>query len=157
MPFFDIFASPRSPLRMRTKVVSFFIFFQELSNQKKIKALRPKMTKIALRGGGSCLKNSTVNYTANLGCNIREVWAMVTSEGWTELSIWVVIKNAPYACGNFHACAFTRFQKPQQLGRARIAERARRSSRAQRGGPNLSGQLCCKLRLKLLLVLAKKT
>ena len=37
---------------MRTKVVSFFIFFQELSNKKKIKALRPKMTKIASRGGG---------------------------------------------------------------------------------------------------------
>ena len=53
MPFFDIFASPRwSPLRMRTKVASFFIFFQELSNKKKIKALRPKMTKIASRGGG---------------------------------------------------------------------------------------------------------
>ena len=52
MPVFDIFASPRwSPLRMRTKVVSFFIFFQELSNKKKIKALRPKMTKIASRGG----------------------------------------------------------------------------------------------------------
>ena len=52
MPFFDIFASPRwSPLRMRTKVASFFIFFQELSNKKKIKALRPKMTKIASRGG----------------------------------------------------------------------------------------------------------
>ena len=52
MLFFNIFASPRwSPLRMRTKVVSFFIFFQELS--KKIKALRPKMTKIASRG--SCL------------------------------------------------------------------------------------------------------
>ena len=51
MPFFDIFASPRgSPLRMRTKVVSFFIFFQELSNKKKIKALRPKMTNIASRG-----------------------------------------------------------------------------------------------------------
>ena len=32
-----------------------------------------------------------------------------------------VAKKAPYACGNFHACAFTRFQKPQQLGRARIA------------------------------------
>ena len=30
-----------------TKVVSFFIFFQELSNKKKTKALRPKMTKIA--------------------------------------------------------------------------------------------------------------
>ena len=52
MPFFDIFASPRrSPLRMRTKVVSFFLFFQELSN-KKIKALRPKMTKIASSWGG---------------------------------------------------------------------------------------------------------
>ena len=37
---------------MRTKVVSFFIFFQELSNKTKIKALRPKMTKIASRGGG---------------------------------------------------------------------------------------------------------
>ena len=35
------------------KSVFFFIFFQELSN-KKIKALRPKMTKIASRG--SCLK-----------------------------------------------------------------------------------------------------
>ena len=56
MPFFNIFASPRwSPLRMRTKVASFFIFFQELSNKKKIKALRPKMTKIASRG--SCLKS----------------------------------------------------------------------------------------------------
>ena len=45
---------------MRTKVVSFFIFFQELSNKNKIgssmsvkiKALRPKMTKIASRGWG---------------------------------------------------------------------------------------------------------
>ena len=56
MPFFDIFAFPRwSPLRMRTKVGSFFIFFQDLSNKKKIKALRPKMTKIASRGG-SCHK-----------------------------------------------------------------------------------------------------
>ena len=60
MPFFDIFASPRwSPLRMRTKVASFFIFFQELSNKKKIKALRPKMTKIASRGGGPALMPTT--------------------------------------------------------------------------------------------------
>ena len=59
MPIFDIFASPRwSPLRMRTKVVSFFIFFQELSNKKKIKALRPKMTKLASRG--SCLNKIRV-------------------------------------------------------------------------------------------------
>ena len=55
MPLFDIFASPRwPPLRKRTKVASFFIFFQELLNKKKIKALWPKMTKIASRG--SCLK-----------------------------------------------------------------------------------------------------
>ena len=46
---------------MRTKVVSFFIFFQELSNKKKIKALRPKMTKIASRG--SCL-NRFIDKTA---------------------------------------------------------------------------------------------
>ena len=52
MPCFDIFASPRwSPLRMRTQVASIFIFSQELSiANKKIKALRPKMTKKASRG-----------------------------------------------------------------------------------------------------------
>ena len=32
-----------------------------------------------------------------------------------------VAENAPCACGNFYACALTRFQKPQQLGRTRIA------------------------------------
>ena len=54
MPFFDIFASPRwLPLRMRTKVVS-FSYFSKRFRTKKIKALRPKMTKIASRG--SCLK-----------------------------------------------------------------------------------------------------
>ena len=38
LKLFNIFASPRwSPLRMRTKVVSFFIFFQELSNKKKLR------------------------------------------------------------------------------------------------------------------------
>ena len=58
-----------------------------------------------------------------------------------------VTKNAPYACRNFHACAFTRFQKLQQLGRVQIAERAPRSSRAKQAGPDLSGQRCCKLRL----------
>ena len=30
----------------------------------------------------------------------------------------IVTKNTPYACRNFHACAFAGFQKPQQLGRA---------------------------------------
>ena len=35
------------------------------------------------------------------------------------LLFWVlflfITKNAPYSWGNFHACAITRFQKPQQL------------------------------------------
>ena len=44
---------------MRTKVVSLFIFFQELLNKKKMKALRPEMTKKASRG--SCLKGKTLD------------------------------------------------------------------------------------------------
>ena len=53
MPFFDIFACPRwSLLRMRIKVVSFFIFSKSFQT-KKIKTLRSKMTKRASRG--SCL------------------------------------------------------------------------------------------------------
>ena len=47
--FFDMFASPRwSLLCMRTKVVSFLIFFQDFQT-KKFKKLRPKITKIASR------------------------------------------------------------------------------------------------------------
>ena len=41
----------------------------------------------------------------------------------------------PYACGNFHAWAFTRFQKPEQLGRARTACSSIVTWRAQRAGP----------------------
>ena len=38
MPFFDIFASPGwSPLRMRTKVVSFFSFFKSFQTKKKLR------------------------------------------------------------------------------------------------------------------------
>ena len=29
-----------------------------------------------------------------------------------------ITKNGPYTWGNFHACAITKFEKPQQLGRA---------------------------------------
>ena len=43
-----------------------------------------------------------------------------------------ITKNAPYAWGNFHTCAITRFQKPQQLSWAGRGQRARRSPRAQR-------------------------
>ena len=51
---------------MRTKVVSFFIFFQELSNKQKIKALRPNMTKIASRGGGGPALKEAFHYPRNL-------------------------------------------------------------------------------------------
>ena len=43
-----------------------------------------------------------------------------------------ITKNAPYAWGNFHASAITRFQKPQQLSWAGRGQRAGRSARAQR-------------------------
>ena len=59
-----------------------------------------------------------------------------------------ITKNAPYACGNFHACTFIRFQKPQHLGRAPTACLSIVTSCAQRARPNLSGQRCCKLWLK---------
>ena len=42
-----------------------------------------------------------------------------------------ITKNAPYAWGNFRACAITRFQKPQQLSWAGRGQRARRSTLAQ--------------------------
>ena len=51
-----------------------------------------------------------------------------------------------HTCGNFYARTYTRSEKPQQLGRARSVLL---TSHAQRAGPNLSGQHCCKLRLEL--------
>ena len=50
-------------------------------------------------------------------------------------TLFCITKNAPYAWGNFRACAITRFQKPQQLswagrGQASVLD-ARRSTRAQ--------------------------
>ena len=45
---------------------------------------------------------------------------------------YIITKNAPYAWGNFHACAITRFQKPQQLSWAGRGQRARQLPRAQR-------------------------
>ena len=70
MPFFDIFASRRrSPLRMRTKVVSFSFFSKSFQTNKKKKALRPKMTKIASRW--SCLKPLCVRFLFFSSCNVR--------------------------------------------------------------------------------------
>ena len=65
---------------------------------------------------------------------------------------FTITKNAPYVWGNFHACAITIFQKPQQLGRARIACSSIATSESEPSPrPDLSGQRCCKLRLRLLL------
>ena len=63
-------------------------------------------------------------------------------------------KNAPYAWGNFRACAITRFQKPQQLswaGHGWLACSSINLTCAAGPIPDLSSQRCCKLRLKLLL------
>ena len=41
---------------------------------------------------------------------------------WCLTQWQCITKNAPYSWRNFHACAITRFQKPQQLDRARIRD-----------------------------------
>ena len=57
VPFFNIFASPGwSPLRMRTKVVSFFLIFPRPFKQNKKMTQRPQMSKKAARG--SCFNRS---------------------------------------------------------------------------------------------------
>ena len=60
MPFFDIFASPKVITTAHAhKSGVIFYFLPRAFKQKKIKALRPKMTKIASRGvlgGGGVLK-----------------------------------------------------------------------------------------------------
>ena len=73
-----------------------------------------------------------------------------------------ITKNAPYAWGNFRACAINRFQKPQQLSWARRGQRARRSTRAQWARDPISAQpalLQTAAETTILLVdqLAKKT
>ena len=90
MPFFDIFASPRwSPLRMRTKVVSFFIFSKSFQTKKKIiKALRPKMTKIASRGGGSCLKSSSPSKVENIDSSYTRTRKRKKKKGQ-----WTIVKD----------------------------------------------------------------
>ena len=55
---------------MRTKVASFFIFSKSFQT-KKIKALRPKMTKIASRGG-SCLKERKLKNKTNQFLNAQQ-------------------------------------------------------------------------------------
>ena len=66
-------------------------------------------------------------------------------------------KNAPYAWGNFHACAIIRLTATPGPGAASVL--VDRHVTWQRAEPDLSDQRCCKLRLKPRLVdkLAKKT
>ena len=75
------------------------------------------------------------------------------TEFFIEKPSSLITKNAPYAWGNFHACAITRFQKPQQLswaGRGQPTVLVDHHVRTE-PRPDLSSQRCCKLRLKLLL------
>ena len=75
------------------KVVSFFILFQELSNnkKKKIKALRPKMTKIASRG--SCLK-ARGWWPGTWSSAFFFFWQFVFP--WVDLALLKPMKNFPW-------------------------------------------------------------
>ena len=77
--------------------------------------------------------------------------ALIVETFGKNKNIFVITKNAPYAWGNFRACAITRFQKPQQLSWAGRDQRARCSSMntcAVGPRPELTSQRCCKLWLK---------
>ena len=75
--FFDIFASPRrSLLRMRTKVVSFFIYFQDLSN-KKMGLVRITSQYPNFNGSHFGLPPSEIHRMTGLPPKI--VWTMVYS------------------------------------------------------------------------------
>ena len=102
MPFFDIFASPRwSPLRMRTKWCH-FSFFPRAFKQKKIKALRPKMTKIASRG--SCLKLFTkkCSFTVSIWCweppppPPQWAWSTLPLSSIRHARFWQHLRTVPH-------------------------------------------------------------
>ena len=55
-----------------------------------------------------------------------------------------ITKNGPYTWGNFHACAITKFEKPQQLGRAcSSVTTCAAASRAGLGYSPVSAGCCC--------------
>ena len=60
---------------MRTQVVSFFIFFQELSSKKKkVKDLRPKMSKLASRRSWERFGLKQVKNETSLVTIIGDFW-----------------------------------------------------------------------------------
>ena len=91
MPFFDNFASRRwSPLCMHTQKWCHFAFVFKSFQTKKIKALRPKMTKIASRG--SCLKKKTREKKANSWKpgKPKERVDFLPGKRWVYLFVWLV-------------------------------------------------------------------
>ena len=52
-----------------------------------------------------------------------------------------ITKNGPYTWGNFHACAITKFEKPQQLGRA--CSSVTTCAAASRASPSPVSAGCC--------------
>ena len=89
MPFFDIFASPRwSPLRMCTKVVSFFIFSQELSNQKNLRLNDQRWLK---EPQGSCLnayeRSEVPNIRKFSACKLFWIYSIDVCS-WLFLCAW---------------------------------------------------------------------
>ena len=65
-------------------------FFQELSNKQNIKALRPKMTKIASKGGGGVLPlGITIGLEIGLLTNIT-FWSLLKVPFKTDLLVKTV-------------------------------------------------------------------
>ena len=65
-------------------------------------------------GGGGSTQTNIVRLKQNVE-NWRRPLMKVDRGERTPYFVVDITKNAPYAWENFHACAITRFQKPQQL------------------------------------------
>ena len=71
MPFFDILRLQGDRHCACAQKWCHFSFFPRAFKQKKIKALRPKMTKIASRG--YCLKKIDINFAVELGLQANRI------------------------------------------------------------------------------------
>ena len=110
------FDGARSPTFCVSKVITsahahksgvIFHIFPRAFKQKKITALRPKMAKIASRG--SYLKMFQLFGLHLFFCVCMHFFLQVTLPSAAGFRFDNITKNAPYAWGNFHACAITRF------------------------------------------------
>ena len=69
-----------------------FSFFSRAFKQKKIKAVRPKMTKIASRGGGSCLKTRLLSTRTR-----KENWKWISFFTWVMRDSLLLVSTTTFA------------------------------------------------------------